>query len=443
MFNRKYKSTRDGVFAHQNARQTRSEPRTARIVVITITLLIVGNVALAISTKVPELTRAPGEILPSGQFHQVESAEAGIVTSVKVAEGAHVQKDQVLAVMTSATLDQSMTDIAQERVAALNQLRAQREILSALDIPKSRLNGLDQSRALTTRTDYAEARLEVFRAKQEIQAELVAHMTANVRYLELTHHMKLNQVEARKEPLTRQLMLLERGLTTQRDVETAREKADQAEAGVLEIEMRLAQARQDLWLSETTLFNNELVFREELVEVIFDLEQQIVALDARMDALNVRQGNLKIRASEAGILQDVAFPSPGEVIAPGETLFEILPVNQSLVAQIEVDPIDIGHIEQGDLVTLRIDTFDARRYGQITGKISTISPNSVMDEASGNEFFRTTVLLDRETIGSGKWTRNLQPGMAASAEIVTDERSVMAYLIKPISRSLQKAFGER
>ena len=290
---------------------------------------------------------------------------------------------------------------------------------------------------------YASSQLALFAAQQAVQVKRRRHLETTLATLRNAHALTQKRVKTRIERVKRAEQLFENKLTPRRDVDAQRDGLDQLEANLIEIEIRLSQAEKELSDVSSSLEQNRISLLDNSNKEKFDLEQRIDMLSVQATTLEMRRQTLKIRASEAGIIHAVGFPNPGEVIASGATLFELMPLPQRLVAELEIDPIDIGHIGRGDSVALKFDTFDARRYGQVKGQVTSISPNSVVDPQTGKSHFRATVSLDRASIGNGAWERQLQAGMGASAEIVTDERTVLAYLFKPINRSFNNAFGER
>ena len=434
---------KSGVFAKAEARTAERGAATARIVVVTITGFIIGAIWLAAATTVPELVRATGELVPTGHAQQVQTPEQGIVASVLVEEGQTVEEGQVLTVLTSTELDQTLDDVLQE----LFTLRTRHENLQAImhvaardpaseqTGPKSGPGGTDMS--------YATTQWEVFSAQQNVQLALLRHHKKTRATLQSARDLTIERVQSRKERVARAEALFKNGLTPRRDLDNQQDGLDQLQANLIEIDIRLAQAGKDLASVQATLEQNQIALLETTSKEAFDLEDRIAKLKFQAEALASRRESLRVRAPEAGVIHAVGYPNQGEVIAAGTTLFELLPIGPQLVAQLQIDPVDIGHIKRGDAVALKFDTFDARRYGQVSGNITSISPNSVIDEMTGMGYFRATVTLEQGSIGQGAWQRELHAGMGASAEIVTDERTVLAYLMKPINRSLTNAFGER
>ncbi len=431
-------SPKNGVFARSAERSARSAPKLAGILVMTITGFLGGMLWMATTTKVPELTRASGALVPTGRYHQIQAPEAGVVVSVNVAEGQTIMRGQVLAELSSLTLDQQEQDLRQEATSNDLKLKNYRAILAASETSDLTLDGL-----ASADMEYAATQITLLGKKQNAQEELVARLRETLHTLQRARGLAEKRVDAKAISVEKDEELFAKGLTTARDLDAQRDRLDQLQASLVDVDVRLSQLQKDLSTALSNATQTRLALQEKYSEQVFELELRQQALAVQAAALTAQREAMKVRAPENGIVHAISFPNPGEIIAAGDVLFELLPTEQNLVAEIEVNPLDIGHISKGDAVALKFDTFDPRRYGQVEGEIISISPNSVMDRETGQEHFRATVELSGATIGQGVWQRTLQSGMTTTAEIVTDERTVLAYLLKPINRSLENAFGER
>lgn len=133
----------------------------------------------------------------------------------------------------------------------------------------------------------------------------------------------------------------------------------------------------------------------------------------------------------------------GELIEPGQAIFEILPHNQNLVIEAKVPNSDHGHIQVGQEVAVSFDNFDTRRYGKATGVLSSFSPIPLTDEMTGEPYFRAVVTLDAPVLEAMNFTVPIQAGFTNVTEMVTGESSLLAYLVRPVERTLTTAFSER
>ncbi|AXI48388.1 HlyD family type I secretion periplasmic adaptor subunit [Sulfitobacter sp. SK012] len=433
---------RKGVFQRSKIRNDARGPRIARAVILTIVGFLTLSIWLASVTTIPEVTRASGKLKPMGGYRQVQSSEGGIVFDVLVAEGEKVERHQVLAILRSGALGELIGDVEEEIRSSQDELSNLKGIVETLS--HSAVSISDATEYL--RADglmYAASRLIVFASQQSIHAQVAEQLEQTLVVQKETSILTAKRIDTRKARLVRVQTLHAKGLVAIKELDEQHDKLNQLHAAQIEVDVRLIQTKKELNAARALMDQDRLNLRGTLIAEIFKLEQKMGSLSVRMSALVERNKNLEIRAPETGIIQAVAFPNFGEVVTAGEIIFELLPTKARLMAEIEFDPADIGHIFLGDTVSLKMDTFDARRYGQVSGEISSFSPSLVVDPKSAREFFRATVSLNKETIGSGKWERTLQAGMVTTAEVVTGERTAIAYLIKPVSRSLENAFGER
>ena len=427
-----------GVFARSDARAARRGPKLAGLLIMTFVGFLGGSLWMAASTVVPELTRASGALVPTGRYHQIQASENGTVISVHVREGQVIQAGDVLAELSSAPLDQHEKDLRQELAAINTRVKNFRAIIAGVASKNS---------ASVPITDpemqFAKTQLQLFEDRQHAQRALTVRLQETLATLERARQLAEKRVVAKTISVQKDEELFNKGLKTSRDLDAQKDRLDQLQARLVDVDVRLSQLQKEVSLAQSSQTQNRLAMQEKYTERLFELELQRTALDRQIEAVLQQREKLKLRAPADGVLHAIGFPNPGEIVNVGDVLFELLPTQQSLVAEIEVNPSDIGHVSTGDPVALKFDTFDPRRYGQVEGVIKSISPNSVMDVDTGQEHFRATVALNTASIGEGVWQRDLKSGMTAIAEIVTDERTVLAYLLKPISRSLESAFGER
>ena len=132
----------------------------------------------------------------------------------------------------------------------------------------------------------------------------------------------------------------------------------------------------------------------------------------------------------------------GGVVAPGSTLLEVIPIDAKLIVEARVLSRDIGFVRVGQAALVKVATYDYTRFGGIEGKIGTISATTFQDD-KGNPFYRARIQLDKNYVGDDP-TRNLViPGMTVLADIRTGNKTVLAYLLKPIVRASGEALRER
>ncbi len=416
------------IASRRTAREARA-PRTAAALILALTVLLVAAVVWAARTELQEIARAEGEIMPAGRLVYVEHFDGGIVDAVAVRAGSLVARGQVLARLQSPDLGRRAAELAGDRALLEGRMR---DLVALIDAGLPRP---DEGRHATARRDHHETRVAMLRDRADAQAEALGiARDASMLAAERLRHGE--EDFARIETLHR------RGLISTA-VLRSREDLLQAQRGDrLAAQSDLARAMGGAADAETAVTETVLAYRREIEQEIFDLGQEIARADARIAELAARRGRLVVTAPTDGRVQAVLATTPGEVIAPGERLFEILPSGEALIAEIRLMPNDIGHVAVGDAVTLKPTTFDARRYGTLAGRIATISPTSSIDP-EGRPYFTADVALDATRLGRGPYEGRIGAGMIVLAEMQTGRRTVLQYLLKPIDQSLAISMTER
>jgi membrane fusion protein, adhesin transport system len=154
-----------------------------------------------------------------------------------------------------------------------------------------------------------------------------------------------------------------------------------------------------------------------------------------------RVDRLGVRAPVHGTVKGLTVNTTGNVVQPGQTLMEILPADAPLVVSLKIPPQYIGHIRPGQSVQVKFSSFDFSRYGALPGTLEFISAASFSGER-GERYFQGRVQLARNYVGED--SRNIIiPGMTVMADIITGDKTVLQYLLKPIRNTISTAFIER
>jgi adhesin transport system membrane fusion protein len=234
--------------------------------------------------------------------------------------------------------------------------------------------------------------------------------------------------------LTEGLELLEQELTiTQRlqssgaasRVELIRQQRDAAET-----RLEIARLKAD----------NRVKTGEELQRINAEAEVQASIVRGRTDQLS----RLTFRAPMRGVVKDVAVTTIGGVIPPGGQLMTIVPIDDQLLIEARISPRDIAFIHPGQEALVKISAYDYAIFGGMQGEVVTISPNTVRDEIKPEQvYYRVYIRTASDILTNSAGTEfPIVPGMIATVDIRTGEKTVWQYLIKPFNRA-QEALRER
>jgi HlyD family type I secretion membrane fusion protein len=173
-----------------------------------------------------------------------------------------------------------------------------------------------------------------------------------------------------------------------------------------------------------------------------DLMAEISELKATQAAYKSRSGDIEVRAPIAGIIQKLSDTPIGTVIPPGGTVCEIVPTGGGVLMQARVSPRDIGFVKVGQKVIVKSDAFDYSRFGSIPGRVVRIAPSNTQDSPGDSPYILIEIELERPYVGVDE-SHLVKPGMTGEATILTGEKTILQYLLKPIYLTLDTALHER
>lgn len=149
-----------------------------------------------------------------------------------------------------------------------------------------------------------------------------------------------------------------------------------------------------------------------------------------------------MRAPLSGVVEDLRANNARSVIQPGEEVLQIVPVGEELIVESRVAPTDTGHVRPGLPADVKVTSYDPSRFGSVTGTVKRLSATSFLDEQN-KPYFLAEITLSAPHLGDDPEMLRIIPGMTVTADIQTGQKSLLAYLIKPVSRGFNTAFRER
>ncbi|BBL71945.1 HlyD family type I secretion periplasmic adaptor subunit [Methylogaea oryzae] len=392
-------------------------------------------------THVTEVARAPGEVIPIGKSKTVQHLDGGVVQEILAEERMLVQEGQVLLRLDGSQAQAELRQTAARLVAL--KLRAER--LSA----------------------FADGREPDFRSLAGPYADLLADQVTIYRNQIATRDSTLSildrQIEQRKQriaqsqtalaaakqhqALTGEMVRMREDLAARQLVkrtvllETLRAKVT-ADSEVTRIREDIGVSQQEL--AETLNRREDTInqLRHDALNEMGSVRAQIAEVEESIQHLKAKVHRLVITAPHRGYVQDLKVLTLGQVIQPGAVLMQIVPDDMPLEAEIHIQPKDIGYVRADQRVNLKVLSFDYSRYGFATGVLKRVAASSTTDD-SNQTFYRGWVTLDHPYVGKTPGRNLLQPGMGVEAEILTGEKTVLAYLSKPVIDVVTRSFHER
>lgn len=397
---------------------------------------------------------AQGEVAVSGNRQAVQHREGGVVSALKVAEGDHVVRGQILVELASGELVASERGLTGQVYALLAQrarMTAERDRLGAVPTPPELIGLPSEDQALADEAMRLQ-RLQ-FSARRVGRGTETGVLSQRSQQLEQQIAGLERQIASNLEQ--RRLIVEEldgvRSLAAQGYAPLTRVRALERTAASLEGEegsLRAQVARAREAIGETRLEMSGVTTRlnEDVAEQLKQVEVQLNELRPRLAETRAQIARNQVRAPATGQVVGLSVFTVGGVIQPGQVLMEIVPDDASQVIVASVSPADIDNLRPGLSTEVKFPGLRDRNPPIIHGRVTRISADRLTSEtASGaHPFYRVEIVVPAEEMARlGPSAANIRPGMPVEVVVVTRKRTALQYLFEPLTRSLFRSGSER
>ncbi|MYN10025.1 HlyD family type I secretion periplasmic adaptor subunit [Pseudoduganella aquatica] len=419
-------------------------PRWLRMTLHVLLGLFVTFILWASLSQVETVVMAHGRLVNPRPNIVVQPLETAIIQTIEVRAGQVVKKGQLL-----ATLDPTFTQADEAQLRnRLRSLDTQAEGLRA------ELSGKPGAAAAGGRD-----------ADQLLQAQLSTERQANYEAQKMRLEQNIARLKAGIETNQRDQQVLAQRLKSLSEIEAMQEKLVAENFGAkmqlleardrrLEVERTMVMGRnKDVEMqrelnaaqAEQAAFSKN--WRQRMMEDLLTATRDRDGINEQLTKADRRHKLVQLTAPADAVVLEIAKLSPGSVLREAETMFTLVPLGADLEAQVEIDSLDIGHIKPGDPAHIKIDAFPFQRHGMLDGKLRTISEDSfkreqVLPGQGTDAYYLGTLNMGSIKLRKLEPQQRLLPGMTLTAEIVVGKRSVMSYLLWPLTKALDESIRE-
>ena len=413
-------------------------------------VLFGGFMAWATITQISGAIIAPGRIEVDQNRQVVQHPTGGVVAEIFVDEGAVVEAGDVLVQLDIEQMESQLTIIEGqlfELMARRGRLEAERD---GDDDVRFDAELIDVSALDPNVKELTDGQRNLFHARNESVANEIeqigqqrAQIINQIEGIEAQESALATQLDLIKEELASQQSLLDRGLAQASSVLALRRQDASLQGQIGELAASKAQARERI--SELSVQELQLATqrREEAITRLRDLRYQELELVEQRVALKAEIGRQAIRAPVSGIVYNLRVQTPRSVIRSADPVLFIIPQDRPLVIATRVDPLHIEQVNPGQEVNLRFSALDQRTTPELKGQVTLVSADAFEDEnRSGLTYYRAEIVLNPGEVDRLPDGQVLIPGMPVEAFLRTDDRTPLAYLVKPLSDYFRRAFRE-
>jgi adhesin transport system membrane fusion protein len=377
----------------------------SKLVLHLIAAVLIGGLVWASFARVEEITLGEAKIISKSREQVIQSLEGGILAEMEVREGDVVEKGQVLLKIDPTRAQASYRETLSKVIglkASITRLRAE-----AYQQPLV----FDEM----VQTDQAVVQQEVQAYKARKNA-----LNESIGSLEASYALSMREIKL-AEPLAA------KGLMSEVEILRMRRQANDIKSQIVE--------RTNRYQAEAN---------SELAKFELELSQTSENLVGRADVVE----RTTITAPVRGTIKNIRVNTRGGVIQPGEHILEIIPLEDQLLVEGKIRPADVAFLRPGLPATVKITAYDYGIFGGLKGHVQHISPDTLKDDqkaATGrpdDTYYRVLILTDSSTLDARGRSLPIIPGMVASVEIRTGEKTILDYLLKPVLKA-REAFRER
>lgn len=408
---------------------------------VTVAFLLTALVWANLAT-VDQVARAQGRVIPSSQLQVVQNLEGGILANVLVKEGDTVTEGETLMRLDDTRFASSFNEgkltsyALTALIARLDAEIAGEAFVAPQGFPPEHLNIIENERRLyEARQQELQSSVDILNQQLTQQKQALAELVAREQKLERNAELARRQLEM-TEPLVKtgavsqvELLRLQVDVNdSQGELESVRLSIPKAEAVIAEAQEKIAEREQQ--------------FRRQAQTELNDARTQLSRLSISNVALEDRVNRTDVRSPVDGTIKQILVNTTGAVIQPGMDLVEIVPSNDTLLVEAKIRPADIAFIHPGQRATVKLTAYDFAIYGGLDAVLEFISADTITDER-GDHFFKIQVRTNKNHLGREDAPLPIIPGMIATVDIMTGQKTVMDYILKPLKRAQATALSER
>lgn len=412
-------------------------------------LLTIGTAAMlfvlliwAAWADVDEVTHGQGQVIPSQRTQVIENLEGGILEEILVREGEAVEPGTPLARIyneASASVYRDALGKSLEQRVGIARMEALLEGRDPVFDEELRAKApqiiKDQMHIHNARVKQIRAELDMLEAQAKQRDQDVQEQ--KTRLVQVTSNLELSrqQLALAKSMVDKQLYSRVEYLNLQQKVVSLEGDEAALQASIPKAEAAAEEATQKYLFRKAELLG-------QAAEELNKRRTELTSLQETVAAGSDRVARTILRSPVKGIVKQIMMTTLGGVVKPGVPIMEVVPVDDTLLVEVQVRPQDIAFIHKNQSAMVKISAYDFAVYGGLTGDVEQISADTIEDKRGG-VFYLVKIRTHENAITYKGARLPIIPGMVCTADILTGQKTVLDYLLKPILKAKQNALRER
>ncbi len=416
-------------------------PYSLTMLFLILTFFVVATI-WAWFAVVDEVTHADGKVIPSSRVQVIQNLEGGILEEIRVAEGQLVSKGQVVLRIDDTGFSSSFGELQakynslQGEIARL-QAEAEGKVLRFGPKMEKDHPGVvkDQSALYEARKSELETQAAILKQQLSQRKQEKDELLGKLKQLRTSLNLTQEELEITQPLVEKSIVPKVELLRIQRQKNDLEGQIRAAELALPRIESAISEAQSRV---DEKYKHFKTVSAEELSQRNMEFARVKEAILGAKDKVS----RTEIRSPVRGLVKSIKKSTIGGVIKPGEDMMEIVPLDDTLLVEARVRPADIAFLHPNQKARVKFTAYDFSVYGGLPGKLEQIGVDTELDE-NGNAYYKVMVRTEKNYLAKGNEQLPIIPGMVATVDIITGEKTVLEYIMKPIIKAKQLALTER
>ena len=417
---------------------------------LAIILVAFGGIGIwAATAPLDSASRAPGTVMVESNRKVVNHLDGGVIREIAVRDGDYVEEGELL-IRLDKTEKQARSDSVRHKLdsalAQRSRLIAERDGLDRVPFPEEltsrRADSAKVREAIAGEREQFTERRQSVEGRVAVQREKIAQLENEILGLEAERNSAERQVEILRNELIDLRKLSDQGYFPKSRILQRERELARLEGQIGSITARMARAEKSISEARLQIKQIRQEFNEKVVKELRKVEDKISELREQFIIASEKLKRTRIQAPQAGVIHNLAVHTLGSVIQPGKPILNVVPVQDRLIVEAEVSPNDIDIVNEGQDAKVRMTALQSRTTPVLTGTILTLSADRIVKEQENRSFYKARVEITGEELKK-LGGQKLRAGMPAEVMINTGERTVLDYIIKPLTDAMARGFIEK
>lgn len=411
-------------------------PNSTKVILYIIFFLVLLFFVWAYFTNVDQLVRGEAKVIPYGQNQKVQNFEGGIVSEILVKEGDLVQKGDALLRIEN----KQYSSIYEKNIFEIDELIIREKRLFAEANEKEYILENDE----ISKKEYALylSNKEQLNSKIKVLDEQLVQkikekdeVYSRIKYLGNSYAL-IDQERNVLEPLS------DKGIVSKVELLKLKREANSIKDELESTKLTLSRLDSIINESKNRINESKQEFRNIAQKELSDVTSKLNQSSKQNQGLEDQVKRTLIVSPVTGFIKKININTIGGSVQPAMDLVEIVPKEEKLLIETKIKPEDIAFLKPGLKTSIKFTAYDFAIYGSLSGEIEKISPDSTTTEKD-ETYYYVYITTDKSYLGTQENPLNIIPGMRGSADIITGQKTILSYLLKPIIKTKQYAFSEK